>query len=80
MVKNLSYMTHVTIPSNSQSLYDYVTPPSLSFDMSPEGLHGGIKVFINGCWLGNAKNAGELYRSLKHKSNGNYKHLYVNHI
>ena len=44
VVKNLSYMTHVTIPSNSQSLYDYVTPHIFEFDeMSPEGLHGGVK-------------------------------------
>ena len=78
VVKNLSYMTHVTIPSNSQSLYDYVTPHIFEFDdMSPEGLHGGIKVFINGCWLGNAKNAGELYRSLKHKKHSGIINIYT---
>lgn len=78
VVKNLSYMTHVTIPSNSQSLYDYVTPHIFEFDdLSPEGLHGGIKVFINGCWLGNAKNAGELYRSLKHKKHSGIINIYT---
>ena len=81
VVKNLSYMTHVTIPSNSQSLYDYITPHIYDFDeLSPEGLHGGVKVFINGCWLGIAKNAGELYKSLKHKKHCGIINIYTSII
>jgi len=78
VVKNLAYMTHVTIPSNSQSLYDYITPHIFDFhEMTPEGLHGGVKVFINGCWLGNAKNAGELYKSLKIKKHSGIINIYT---
>ena len=81
VVKNLAYMTHVTIPSNSQSLYDYITPHIFDFDeMTPEGLHGGVKVFINGCWLGNAKDAGELYKSLKMKKHNGIINIYTSII
>jgi DNA-directed RNA polymerase II subunit RPB2 len=68
VVKNLSYMAHVTIPSNSTSLYEYIEPFVNTFDeMTNQEIQQGVKVFINGCWLGNAKNPVELYKSLKEK-------------
>ena len=78
VVKNLSYLTHVTIPSNSASLYDYTEEHIHSFDdLSKEGLHGGVKVFINGCWLGNAKDALALYKSLKEKKHKGIINIYT---
>jgi DNA-directed RNA polymerase II subunit RPB2 len=66
VVKNLSYMTHITIPSNSAGLYEYVEEYIEPVEkLMPEILAKGIKVFINGCWLGNAKNPIELYKYLK---------------
>jgi DNA-directed RNA polymerase beta subunit/intein/homing endonuclease len=68
VVKNLSYMSHVTIPSNSSSLYEYTEPYINRFEeMTNQEIEQGVKVFINGCWLGNAKNPLELYHSLKNK-------------
>ena len=68
VVKNLAYLTHITIQSNSAPLYDYTEPHITTFEkMTPEERQQGVKVFVNGCWLGNAKDANELYASLKQK-------------
>ena len=50
-------MTHVTIPSNSAALYDFTEPYITSFEhleLDHTTLKNGVKVFVNGCWLGNA--------------------------
>lgn len=68
VVKNLSYMTHITIPSNSASLYDFVEPYVEKFDkLTPKEIYENIKVFINGSWIGITKTPIELYESLKEK-------------
>lgn len=68
VVKNISYMGHITIPTNSASLYEYVAPSILKVDdTSPEALHGKTKVFINGCWVGVTESPVELYENLKDK-------------
>jgi len=68
VVKNISYMTHVTTPSNSNSLYDYIEPDVIPFsEMNLEQLYTGVKVFINGSWIGNAKNPEACYTELKNK-------------
>jgi len=70
VVKNLSYMTHVTIPSNSTLLYESVEPyllPIETIKTSPEQLYNKVKIFINGAWLGNVEEPFELYNSLKTK-------------
>ena len=68
VVKNLSYMTNVTIPCNSTSLYDYVEPYIYTFEeMDVDTLLNGVKMFVNGAWLGNAKDPIPLYYSLKEK-------------
>jgi len=70
VVKNLSYMTHVTIPSNSTLLYESVEPyllPIETIKSNPEQLYNKVKVFINGSWLGNVENPFELYNSFKTK-------------
>ena len=68
VVKNLSYMTHVTIPCCSAALYDFVAPYiDVLNDLTPPDVYNKVKVFINGCWIGIANNAKELYTSLKIK-------------
>ena len=68
VVKNLSYMTHITIPTDSSSLYEYIEPDIYSFeDIAPNQLYDGVKVFVNGTWLGIAKEPLALYESLKSK-------------
>lgn len=68
IVKNISYMSHITIPTNSSSLYDYVLPHILKLeDTSPELLYGKVKVFVNGAWLGITNSPLELYTDMKEK-------------
>ena len=68
IVKNISYMTHVTIPCNSNALYEFVEPDIDTFDkLTSTQLFNGVKVFINGCWLGIAKEPIKLYEALKNK-------------
>ena len=66
IVKNLSYMTHVTIHSTSLSIHEYVQPHVNTLDnLSPVDIFDKVKVFINGAWIGMAKNAIDLYTFLK---------------
>ena len=68
VVKNISYMAHITIQSNSQPLHDYVEPYLIKLDnLQSKELNGMVKVFINGCWLGVVKKAYELYERYKDK-------------
>ena len=66
IVKNLSYMTHITIHSNSLSLYEYINPHILSVEeLKPIDLFNKVKVFINGCWVGISNDPVNLYTMLK---------------
>jgi DNA-directed RNA polymerase II subunit RPB2 len=68
VVKNISYMTHLTIPTNSSSLYEYVEPNIIKVDeISPSELFQKIKVFINGSWIGIARDPMKLYNDMKDK-------------
>lgn len=70
VVKNISYMTHITIQSNSESLYQHAEPfiERLDSDVTtPKEMFSNIKVFINGAWLGNTLNPIELYTTFKDK-------------
>ena len=70
VVKNISYMTHITIQSNSESLHQHVDPFIERLDSvatTPKEMFSNIKVFVNGAWLGNTRNPMELYNSFKNK-------------
>jgi len=68
IVKNISYLGHITIPTNSSSLYEYVKPHILPLETTPsELLHGKVKVFVNGAWLGVSEKPIELYNDMKEK-------------
>jgi DNA-directed RNA polymerase beta subunit/intein/homing endonuclease len=68
VVKNLSYMAHLTIPTNSSSLYEYVLPHILKVDDAvPAQLFGKVKVFVNGAWVGVSDEPMELYNDMKDK-------------
>jgi DNA-directed RNA polymerase II subunit RPB2 len=72
IVKSLSYMSHITIHSNSNSLYEYVDSHIVSLDkLTPVDLYDKVKVFINGAWIGISENPQHLYKMLKDmKCNG----------
>ena len=69
VVKNIAMMTHITIPTQSTALYEYVSPHILSVEeaKSPTELFDKVKVFVNGSWVGVAHNPMELYLNLKDK-------------
>lgn len=68
IVKNLSYMSHITIYSNSLPLYEYVAPYITSLEnQSSSELYSKVKVFVNGAWIGITDNAMDLYEMLKDK-------------
>ena len=81
IVKNMSVLTHVTIHSNSLSLYEYICPNITNLNdldnlnetqtststSTVAYLYKKVKVFINGAWVGVTETPQELYLSLKDK-------------
>ena len=68
VVKNLAYMAHITISSNSEPIYNNVMPYIIDIaTCKPIDLFKKVKIFINGCWVGVVENPFEIYNSLKEK-------------
>jgi DNA-directed RNA polymerase II subunit RPB2 len=66
IVKNLSYMTHVTLHSSSEPLHDVVSSEIQSIDrVELREAAGCAKVFINGAWTGITRDPMALYTRLK---------------
>jgi len=80
IVKNLAYMTHMTIYSNSLPLYEYIIPNIIKIDdpsLTPEIIYDKVKVFINGAWVGITMNPIELYNMLKDKKHKGIINIYT---
>jgi DNA-directed RNA polymerase II subunit RPB2 len=78
VVKNMSYMTHVTIHANSEALYEYSLPYIIPHeDMTPLQMYEGTKIFINGCWIGNTYRAVEYYHDMKDKKHRSLINMYT---
>jgi DNA-directed RNA polymerase II subunit RPB2 len=78
VVKNLSYMTHLTITSNSRGLYDYVEQDIIKIEnISPKQLFNKVKVFINGTIVGYAKDPYNFYIKLKEKKYSGIINIYT---
>ena len=69
VVKNLSYMTHVTIASESETIYDYLNEYIIHINENilPNELDNKVKVFVNGSWIGISNEPQKLYLNLKEK-------------
>ena len=68
IVKNISYMGHLTIPTNSDSLYNFILPQIQCVDdHTPSELYKKTKVVINGCWVGVTETPVELYEDIHDK-------------
>jgi DNA-directed RNA polymerase II subunit RPB2 len=68
VVKNYSYMTHVTTSCNTNALYDFVEPFIVPLDkLTSAELFAPVKLFINGSWVGVPRDALQLYDDLKTK-------------
>jgi len=79
VVKNIAYMAHITIPTNSASLYEYVEPSILKVDDvgSPTELYDKVKVFVNGIWLGVANDPVKLFAEMKDKKHRGIINIYT---
>lgn len=79
IVKNLSYLTLITVNSYSESIYNIVKPDVIDLEdldvMEDTKVFNLAKVLINGCFIGLARDAIGLYKSLKTK-----KHLGILNI
>lgn len=72
IVKNLGYMTHVTIPTDSLPMDEMIRENEYLdlFDnesVDVTSLYNKPKVIVNGCWIGTTRNPNELYKDLKKK-------------
>jgi len=70
IVKNMAYLAHITINSNSSGLYDYILPIIDNIDTyngSYKDLDDYVKVFINGSWVGITNEPNKIYNNLKDK-------------
>lgn len=67
IVKNMAYMTHITIQSSSTPLNEYILPHITKFEdiNNDKQMYNKVKVFINGAWVGITEQPQELYLLLK---------------
>ena len=78
VVKNISYLGHITIPTNSSSLYEYVKPHIVPIEKAePKDLFGKVKVFVNGTWLGISEKPIDLYNDMKDKKHKGIINIYT---
>jgi len=68
VVKNISYLGHITIPTNSSSLHEYVVPMITRVDDVPSTeLNNKVKIFVNGIWMGVSDDPVQLFQNMKDK-------------
>jgi len=79
VVKNIAYMGHITIPTNSASLYEYVEPSIKTVESvaSPTELYDKVKVFVNGIWLGVTEDPVRLFAEMKDKKHRGIINIYT---
>ena len=81
IVKNLSYMTHVTIPSYNTGIFEIVNPLIEKLEnLDTNYIYDKIKVFINGCWIGISKDPYNLLATLKEKKYNGIINIYTSII
>ena len=68
VVKNISYLSHVTIHSNPASLHAYIDDYIERVEtLTPKDTYRQVKVFVNGIWVGITRDPFRLYREFKLK-------------
>jgi DNA-directed RNA polymerase II subunit RPB2 len=80
VVKNLSYLTHMTTNTDSSSLYTYVKPFICEVENYEENVDNKVKVMINGNWIGICDKPNELYLDLKNKKYSGVINIYTSII
>jgi len=68
VVKNISYLSHVTIHSNPASLHAYIDEYIERIEtLKPRDTYRQVKVFVNGNWVGITRDPVRLYHEFKLK-------------
>ena len=68
VVKNISYLSHVTIHSNPASLHAYIDEYIERLEtLTPRDTYRQVKVFVNGIWVGITRDPVRLYQEFKLK-------------
>ena len=68
VVKNISYLSHVTIHSNPASLHAYIDEYIDRLEtLTPRDTYRQVKVFVNGIWVGITRDPVRLYQEFKLK-------------
>ena len=80
VVKNLSYLTTITVYSNSSPIYSYVENKIIKLSEDLKDISKMVKVFINGCWVGLSDKPVELYVDLKNKKYSGIINIYTSII
>jgi DNA-directed RNA polymerase II subunit RPB2 len=81
VVKNLSYMTHITIPANSNPVHEYINIHIKKLEeCSSDELNEEVKVFVNGAWLGVSLDPENLYRNFQEKKRRGIINIYTSVI
>jgi DNA-directed RNA polymerase II subunit RPB2 len=83
VVKNLSYLAHITINSDIMPLYDIIQPfntPLSEYKDNIKGLYDKVKIIINGNWIGIAKEPVKTYEFLKEKKHQGIINIYTSII
>jgi DNA-directed RNA polymerase II subunit RPB2 len=66
IVKNLSYMAHITIQSNTNLINEFINENiQLVDNLEPLEIFNKVKIFVNGAFVGISDHAYELYLQLK---------------
>jgi len=78
IVKNLSYMAHITIPSYNNGLFEIVTPLIEKLEnLKAHEMYNKVKVFVNGCWIGISYDPEKLMSNLKEKKYSGIINIYT---
>ena len=66
VVKNLAYMAHISTVSSSLPLYESIKTLVVGFEDCDNTIFTtGVKIFINGCWIGMATDGSYIYHKIK---------------
>lgn len=81
VVKNLSYMTSVTMPSDATILYEIVEKDIINLEIDTDiNYYNKVKVFINGNWVGITNEPYKMYKNLKSKKASGIINIYTSII
>jgi DNA-directed RNA polymerase II subunit RPB2 len=82
IVKNLAYLCHITIRTNSDIIYTIIKPYITCLDDIDynHDLYTQVKILINGAWIGISDKPYELYLYLKHKKHEGILNIYTSVI